>query len=171
MTDRAKEIAERMKKERDRRKKELEEKPAPEPQPPMKGKGEPEHLKEEPEPVVPQGIQVEPVEVAWTLHGITPFSKANSEVNTPSTAQYIYAMLDATDKKIIMMLTLPYIREKVMTDGKLDPEKMRDVIDPCYTASIWVRRIRWLCDIGAILDEKGKWIIHPNVAQSVSQKA
>ena len=105
------------------------------------------------------------------LAGVVPFNITNEQVNNTSSAQYIYSMLDFADRKLIMMLTLPYIRDKLVEAGKLVPAKCHGLIDNTISTGDWTYRIRRLCIIGAIMEKGKEWIAHPNVSQLISQRS
>ena len=102
------------------------------------------------------------------------FGIGDGRVVTESNARYIFVILDDKDRKLLMMMVLPHIREHIMKDGELDPEAVSEMIDWDIAKSVQTskERIRRLCLIGGIVRSREVgWVPNPKLISQISQRA
>jgi len=131
--------------------------PAPTPEP------EPKPLPP-PEPPDPLDIRV-----AAGVATVPMFQSNNQDVVTPSTAKYIYAMLDLADKRVLMILTMSHTQEYVKPVKVVDVERMAELLGDDDEVAV-AQRLNRLRRIGAIVEHFGAEIANEKVAARVSTR-
>jgi len=102
------------------------------------------------------------------------FGIGDGRVVSESNARYIFVVLDDKDRKLLMMMVLPHVRETIMKDGKLVAKAVAEMIDWDIAASVKhsEERIRRLCLIGAIVRKPDMgWVPNPKLISQISQRA
>lgn len=132
---------------------------------------------------IEEGVPASPEAANTTMDTLHPkritnddnlFGFGDNSVCAESNARYIFVILDDKDRRLLMMMVLPHVREHVIKDGKLVAKAVAELIDFDVATSVKhsEERIKRLCLIGAIVFKHDiGWVPNPKLVSQISQRA
>ena len=93
----------------------------------------------------------------------------NPDIINPQIAKKMVQGIDSVDAAILMLLTMAHTRDKIRTDGVIDPKKVEWLLKAKIGST--KRRVERLCFIGAIVKKDDTMIQNTQLQPLVARRA